>query len=164
MNYFNKAAVLGVVSVLSLGQSVSAMEMATGTTLMKDDKMATGTMMMKDDKMMMKGGATMNDISMLQTFLISQKFLNISTPTGKLGPKTRVALMKYQKSVGLPMTGNYGPKTRAMVKGGMMMKDGDMMKGEKMMMKDHMMATGTMMMKDEKMATGTMMKDSKMTQ
>ena len=51
---------------------------------------------------------TGNDVKSLQQFLSV-------TPTGYFGMQTYQALMKYQKSVGLPATGYFGVMTRGKV-------------------------------------------------
>ncbi len=59
------------------------------------------------------------DIVTLQTFLEQKGFLVISPSDtkGNFGPKTKTALIEYQKSVGLPAEGVYGPQTKAKMKG-----------------------------------------------
>jgi peptidoglycan hydrolase-like protein with peptidoglycan-binding domain len=114
------------------------------------------TMMKKDDAMMMKGDTMMKkdlmsarqtEISDLQTLLIEKGYLVIpaGVAKGTFGPKTRAALIKFQKASGLNPSGYFGPLTKAKISA---MK-GEMMKGDTMMKKDD-----AMMMK----ATDTMIK------
>jgi hypothetical protein len=59
-------------------------------------------------------GSKGSDVSALQQMLIDGGFLKISAPTGTFGPMTKVALGKWQASVGIsPTSGYFGPKSRA---------------------------------------------------
>jgi peptidoglycan hydrolase-like protein with peptidoglycan-binding domain len=58
-------------------------------------------------------GDTGPDVSVLQGFLISDGFLDISTSTGYFGPLTEAAVANWQASVELPDTGYFGPLSRA---------------------------------------------------
>jgi peptidoglycan hydrolase-like protein with peptidoglycan-binding domain len=76
---------------------------------------STSAMAGSSSTMMGLGG---DEVSTLQTFLVTGGFLDASLPHGHFGALTKAALMKYQASVGLPSTGFYGPLTMAKVKGG----------------------------------------------
>lgn len=57
--------------------------------------------------------ASGEDVSALQQFLITSKFLKISMPTGYFGQLTRSALGAWQSSVGIsPSVGFFGPISR----------------------------------------------------
>jgi murein L,D-transpeptidase YcbB/YkuD len=134
----------GIVLVTILTGSSFAMEvMATGTMMKKDDTMMKGDTMMKKDLM----SARQTEISDLQNLLIEKGYLVIpaGVAKGTFGPKTRAALIKFQKANGLNASGYFGPLTKAK----MMKKDDTLMKGDTMMKKDD-----AMMMK----ATDTMIK------
>lgn len=50
----------------------------------------------------------------LQSVLIAQGYLDLSSPTDQFGPLTEAALIAYQKAEGIsPASGYYGPLTRA---------------------------------------------------
>jgi hypothetical protein len=53
------------------------------------------------------------DVTELQKVLIKEGFLKLVTPTGKFGPMTKDALIKWQKKYKLPTTGFFGPMSRA---------------------------------------------------
>lgn len=58
-------------------------------------------------------GVRSSDVSTLQQFLIDEKFLFISTPTGYFGPATKTAVRKWQTSVGINSpTGYFGRLSR----------------------------------------------------
>lgn len=57
---------------------------------------------------------TSGEVSQLQAFLKEKGYLSVS-PTGFFGPKTEVALQKYQKYIGVNATGATGPLTRAKI-------------------------------------------------
>jgi peptidoglycan hydrolase-like protein with peptidoglycan-binding domain len=68
-------------------------------------------------------GSSGQDVISLQTFLMSKGFdipalSNGSIPSGYFGGQTHAAVVRYQKSVGLPPTGYVGPLTRAKMSGG----------------------------------------------
>lgn len=94
--------------------------------------MTPDTMMKKDDAMMMKKMSRVEEISELQTLLIEKGHLVIpaGVAKGTFGPKTRAALVKFQKANGLHSSGYFGPLTKAKIA---------MMKGEMMKMEDKMM-------------------------
>jgi len=59
------------------------------------------------------------DVQALQTVLIAQGHLALSTPTDYFGPLTQVALIKYQTQAGIqPASGYFGPVTRSVMQGG----------------------------------------------
>lgn len=82
----------------------------TGTT--PSPKSAIGAF--KQD---LKLGANGDNVTSLQTYLEGKGFLVIPNGIAKgyFGPATKNALIKYQKSVGLPPVGLFGPATRAKV-------------------------------------------------
>lgn len=58
------------------------------------------------------------DVVALQSRLIADGYLKITTPTNQFGPMTKVALIAYQKAKGIsPASGYYGPLTRASMSG-----------------------------------------------
>ncbi len=57
-----------------------------------------------------------NEVSSLQTFLITKGLLFVDKPTGYFGPLTVVALQKWQANSGIPATGYFGPLTRESLK------------------------------------------------
>ncbi len=57
------------------------------------------------------------DVEALQNILIAGGFLKASA-TGYFGPLTKAAVQAYQKANGLPMVGNVGPLTRALLNKG----------------------------------------------
>jgi peptidoglycan hydrolase-like protein with peptidoglycan-binding domain len=66
--------------------------------------------------------ATGADVKLLQQFLNTHGFVITTSGAGSFGNETTLfgtltykALMKYQKSVGLPATGFFGPMTRAYI-------------------------------------------------
>ena len=70
----------------------------------------------------LKKGITDTDVQQLQKFLDTHKFPVTTTGPGSIGKltnlfgiNTKAALARYQKSVGLPSTGYFGPMTRAYV-------------------------------------------------
>jgi peptidoglycan hydrolase-like protein with peptidoglycan-binding domain len=68
----------------------------------------------------LKSGDSGAEVALLQTFLEAKGFL-IMPPgiqKGYFGRVTKDALVKYQKSVGLPGTGYFGPQTRAKISAG----------------------------------------------
>ena len=62
-------------------------------------------------------GTTGSDVAILQSLLEKKGFLIMPTGIAKgfFGGATRVALAKYQESVGLPPVGTFGPLTRARI-------------------------------------------------
>ncbi len=66
------------------------------------------------------------DVSSLQTFLVSKGFLTLpaGASMGYYGQLTKMAVMKYQKSVGVRASGFFGPMTRAKINGDMSMTSG----------------------------------------
>jgi hypothetical protein len=72
----------------------------------------------------LKLGSTGHDVKALQQFLNTHGFIVASTGPGSAGQETTrfgkatfAALVKYQKSVGLPATGWFGPMTREKIAG-----------------------------------------------
>jgi len=64
-------------------------------------------------------GTQDQDVTQLQLILISDGFLQITTPTGYYGPMTQAAVKAYQAANGItPITGYVGPKTRAVLNEG----------------------------------------------
>ena len=58
------------------------------------------------------------DVVALQSRLIAEGFLSLSTPTDQFGPLTQSALIAYQRAKGIsPASGYYGPLTRASMGG-----------------------------------------------
>lgn len=58
------------------------------------------------------------DVSVLQSMLIAEGFLDISSPTGVFGPLTQSALRAYQRAHSItPATGYFGPATRTALRG-----------------------------------------------
>lgn len=63
-------------------------------------------------------GSSGPDVVALQSRLIAEGFLNLSTPTDQFGPLTEAALIAYQRAKGIvPASGYYGPLTRASMSG-----------------------------------------------
>lgn len=59
------------------------------------------------------------DVSVLQSILIAENFLDIAAPTGIFGPLTQSALRAYQTAHGIvPATGYFGPATRTALRNG----------------------------------------------
>ena len=58
-------------------------------------------------------GASGQDVTNLQLFLIRHGFLADGNAIGYFGPKTKNALMKFQKENGISAVGVFGPMTRA---------------------------------------------------
>lgn len=120
----------------------------TGDAMMKkDDAMMQKDVMIQKDAMMAKDAMTDGDLSegsqgdavvKLQMFLEEKGLLTIPAGVAKgyFGALTKMALSKYQKSVGLNDAGYYGPLTRAMMSKAMMKGDAMMeKKGDAMMEK-----------------------------
>jgi Putative peptidoglycan binding domain len=63
-------------------------------------------------------GMRNNDVTRLQTFLISHNLLGANLNTGFFGLSTFNALRAYQNAVGVPATGFFGPLTRAALNAG----------------------------------------------
>jgi hypothetical protein len=63
-------------------------------------------------------GMSGSDVSALQTFLKEKGFYTYPEITGYFGNVTKDALAKYQASVGLEAVGQVGPKTLALLNGG----------------------------------------------
>lgn len=59
-----------------------------------------------------RDAATAGDVSKLQAFLYSRKYLP-TPPTGYFGTATEAAVASYQAAVGISVTGTVGPLTRA---------------------------------------------------
>lgn len=58
------------------------------------------------------------DVVALQSRLIADGYLKITTPTNQFGPLTKAALIAYQQAKGIsPASGYYGPLTRASMSG-----------------------------------------------
>lgn len=83
----------------------------------------------------------------LQTFLESKGYLTMpeGVAKGYFGGITKMALIKYQASVGLPATGYFGAMTRAKLAGSMM-TNGAMTNEDSMMMKDEGVMVGGSLM------------------
>lgn len=61
-------------------------------------------------------GASGQDVSALQTFLITNGYQIPAGATGYFGPQTQSALIQYQKAKNIsPAVGYFGPITRAML-------------------------------------------------
>lgn len=60
-------------------------------------------------------GAQGEDVTNLQLFLICHGFLSEGNAIGFFGPRTKTALMQFQKANGLAAVGIFGPMTRAKV-------------------------------------------------
>ncbi len=62
-------------------------------------------------------GSTGKDVKDLQTILTLKGFLpkKPSMITGTFGPKTKAAVIKYQRSVGITASGTVGPLTRTLL-------------------------------------------------
>ena len=61
-------------------------------------------------------GATGADVSALQNLLLKKGYSIPAGATGFFGAQTKAAVMEYQKASGItPVTGYFGPKTRAHV-------------------------------------------------
>lgn len=56
-----------------------------------------------------------NDVTNLQQFLITNEYLAISEPTGYFGKMTFSAVKSWQKDIGLPSTGYFGPLSRVQI-------------------------------------------------
>ena len=152
-------------------------------TLMKQIETLNAQVMMQKEKAMKKGDAMMekkntvmagdqmmkevdlyqgsrgDGVSKLQMFLEERGFLNIPAGVAKgyFGVATKVALMKYQTSVGINATGYFGPLSRVAwkrhmgaMKGDAMKKSDAMMKGDTMMKKDGAMMEKKEVMKEKK--------------
>ncbi len=63
----------------------------------------------------LKVGTSGEDVTNLQLFLIRHGFLTEGNAIGLFGPKTKTALMQFQKANGLAVVGIFGPLTRAKV-------------------------------------------------
>lgn len=121
--------------------------MMSGETMKKEGAMMEGGSMMKKDAMMsneammdgdLSEGARGDAVVKLQSFLEENGHLTIPAGVAKgyFGALTKMALSKYQKSVGLNNAGYYGPLTRAAMSKAMMKGDAMMeKKGETMMEK-----------------------------
>ncbi len=149
----------------TMNTSVSGGAMMKDDTMHSDKKMMTNTMMkdtsmksdsmMKTDTMSMKSNLMMNShgasVTALQAFLEEKGYLHLpqGVAKGHFGKLTKMALMEYQSSVGLPSTGYYGAMTRAKMADSMMMKDDSigMKKDDGMMgMKDEGVMVGGALM------------------
>lgn len=63
-------------------------------------------------------GSSGPDVVALQSHLIAEGYLDLSTPTDQFGPLTQAALIRYQSAKGIsPASGYYGPLTRASMGG-----------------------------------------------
>lgn len=63
-------------------------------------------------------GSSGPDVVALQSRLISEGYLDLTTPTDLFGPLTQSALIRYQTAKGIsPASGYYGPLTRASMGG-----------------------------------------------
>jgi peptidoglycan hydrolase-like protein with peptidoglycan-binding domain len=58
------------------------------------------------------------DVTALQSVLIADGYLNISSPTGWFGPLTKAAVIKYQTARNISGTGYVGPLTLASLNAG----------------------------------------------
>ena len=66
-------------------------------------------------KRSLKVGSTGEDVTNLQLFLIRHGFLAEGSAVGMFGPRTKTALIQFQKANGLAVVGVFGPMTRAKV-------------------------------------------------
>ena len=66
-------------------------------------------------KRSLKVGTTGEDVTNLQLFLIRHGFLAEGNAIGFFGPRTKTAVMQFQKANGLAVVGVFGPMTRAKV-------------------------------------------------
>lgn len=66
-------------------------------------------------KRSLKVGSTGEDVTSLQLFLIRHGFLADGNAIGLFGPRTKSALMQFQKTNGIAVVGIFGPITRAKV-------------------------------------------------
>jgi spore germination protein YaaH len=71
----------------------------------------SGTSSFKKD---LRYGATGTDVTKLQNILIKKGYLKVKA-NGVFGPATRTAVKVWQKAVGLPATGFFGPMSRAKI-------------------------------------------------
>lgn len=124
------AGLLGVIAATTI-TSAFAEEMMMATSMMKAD-----TMSMDSNLMMSSRGS---GVTALQTFLETEGYLTMPSGVAKgyFGSITKMALIKYQASVGLPATGFFGPLTRAKWMA---------MKGDSMMMKEEGVMVGGALM------------------
>lgn len=102
------------------------------SAMMKDTSMMAKGSMMKMEKMKM--GSRSKDVEWLQDHLVENGFLNLGTAKkGYFGAKTKTALKKYQKSIGVKATGVYDTATSDKVNSLMSADDSKMMMDKKMM-------------------------------
>ncbi len=122
---------------------------ASDTMMMASGTMPMPPMMMASDTMpdLKKGDGNRNGkgpmVMMLQDMLIKLGYLNASS-TGNFGDMTRLAVVKYQKDMGITKpTGYFGPQTKEKIRAKclMPMDDRDHMNGDR-----PMPASGTMPM------------------
>ncbi|MBU3668510.1 MAG: DUF5018 domain-containing protein [Candidatus Taylorbacteria bacterium] len=59
---------------------------------------------------------TNSQVSLLQNFLISNRYLNLQVPTGYFGSKTASAVRAFQSANGVSATGFVGPRTRNLLR------------------------------------------------
>ncbi len=85
----------------------------------KNTGTVTGGMSLMTDMWKDNLANPMNEVLALQNFLINNGYLAEGNATGKFGPATREAVIKFQVSRGLPGTGYVGEKTRALINGQM---------------------------------------------
>jgi peptidoglycan hydrolase-like protein with peptidoglycan-binding domain len=95
-------------SVASSSIGVSESVLATSTV---SASVATSTYMFTQD---LKYKDENPDVLMLQRFLVAQGYLTV-TPNGYFGKATKVALMKFQNTHSLPVSGFFGPMTRVVI-------------------------------------------------
>lgn len=110
-NLFSKLIVLVILGAFSLGTQAYALDFFPSTQSATSSTISnfSGNLYF---------GMRNNDVTRLQTFLISHNLLGANLNTGFFGLSTFNALRAYQNAVGVPATGFFGPLTRAALNAG----------------------------------------------
>ncbi len=86
-----------------------------GTTVVSETTPAGSPSIITHDLQKDGKDNTKEEVMALQSFLIAKGYLSAGDDTGKFGPATREAVIKFQDDNGLPSTGIVGEKTRALI-------------------------------------------------